>query len=217
MLFFIILFLLGARMDQKLKILIQMQQFDDVIGEKEILTRELPEELSSMKQNLENANNQLAETNHLLEENLKTQKLKELEIRSNKDKIDKYKNQLLTIQTNKEYKALNSEVSHLESLNTAIDDNLIVLMEAEVNIRTEFERIFAADCADDIIRKPPIKSLLVVLSPVLLVFVFSVWAKILSLNPHESMAGSTRFDVHSSSRISVADMNSIGAGLSSIQ
>ena len=140
-------------MDQKLVILIQMQQFDDVIGEKEILTRELPEELSSMKQNLENANNQLTETNHRLEENLKTQKLKELEIRSNKDKSDKYKNQLLTIQTNKEYKALNSEVSHLESLNTAIDDDLIVLMETEVNIRTELKEYEAVQKkAEDLLK-----------------------------------------------------------------
>ena len=141
------------KMSHKLKILIQMQELDDVIGEKDILTRKLPQELSSMKQNLEDANDQLAETSHLLEENLKTQKLKELEIRSNKDKIDKYKNQLLTIQTNKEYKALNSEVSHLESLNTGIDDNLIELMEEESNLRTELENKKAIQKkADDLLK-----------------------------------------------------------------
>lgn len=126
-------------MDEKLIILIKMQELDDVIGEKVILTRDLPQELSSLKQNMENANTKLAETVNSLDENLKTQKLKELEIRSNKDKIDKYKNQLLTIQTNKEYKALNSEVSHLESANTAIDDEIINLMEEEATIRAEKE------------------------------------------------------------------------------
>jgi uncharacterized protein len=140
-------------MNQKLKILIQMQELDDVIGEKDILTRELPQELSSMKQNLEDANNQLEETSQLLDENIKTQKLKELEIRSNKDKIDKYKNQLLTIQTNKEYKALNSEVSHLESLNTGIDDDLIEMMEEEAKIRTELDEKKAIQKkADDLLK-----------------------------------------------------------------
>lgn len=126
-------------MKNDLKILIQMQSLDDVIGEKEILTRELPKELKNLIDSLQAANDKLAETNRQLEDNLKTQKLKELEIKSNQEKIDKYKNQLLSIQTNKEYKALNSEVSHLESLNTSIDDQLIELMEEEANIRADLE------------------------------------------------------------------------------
>ncbi|MCF7792881.1 MAG: hypothetical protein K9N09_02855 [Candidatus Cloacimonetes bacterium] len=124
-------------MSKKLDILIEMQKCDDIIGEKESLMQSLPEELSSLKENLAVANAQLEDTQKLLDENLKNQKLKELEIKSNKEKIDKYKNQLLTIQTNKEYKALNSEVSHLENKNTGIDDEIIELMEAEANLRNQ--------------------------------------------------------------------------------
>ena len=126
-------------MIKEIKILINMQGCDDIIGEKEILTKQLPEELSNLKQNLETANNKLVETENALDENLKTQKLKELDIKANNEKIDKYKNQLLIIKTNKEYKALNSEVSHLENKNSDIDDELIVLMEEEVNIRAQLE------------------------------------------------------------------------------
>ena len=126
-------------MIKEIKILINMQGCDDIIGEKEILTKQLPEELSNLKQNLETANNKLSETENALDENLKTQKLKELDIKTNNEKIDKYKNQLLMIKTNKEYKALNSEVSHLENKNSDIDDELIVLMEEEVNIRAQLE------------------------------------------------------------------------------
>jgi len=123
-------------MKQELKVLIEMQNCDDIIGEKEILTKTLPLELSSLIQNLETANEELEKTESSLDENLTTQKLKELDIRSNKEKINKYKNQLLTIQTNKEYKALNSEVSHLEAKNTSIDDEIIELMEEEATIRS---------------------------------------------------------------------------------
>jgi len=122
-----------------LEILIKMQKKDDRIGEKEILTRTLPQELNSLKQNLEMANQKLMETKQALEENLKEQKLKELRIKENNDKINKYKDQLLAIKTNKEYKALNSEISHLENTNTDIDDEIIALMEDEVIIRSDYE------------------------------------------------------------------------------
>ena len=126
-------------MIKELIILVKMQGCDDIIGEKEILTKQLPEELNNLKQNLETANNKLAETENALDENLKTQKLKELDIKANNEKIEKYKNQLLTIKTNKEYKALNSEVSHLENKNAEIDDELIILMEEEFNIIAQLE------------------------------------------------------------------------------
>lgn len=124
-------------MKHELEVLIEMQNCDDIIGEKEILMQTLPQVLSSLIQNLESADAKLDKTLKELEGNLKTQKLKELDIKSNKERIDKYKNQLLAIQTNKEYKALNSEVSHLEAKNTSIDDGLIELMEEEANIRTQ--------------------------------------------------------------------------------
>ena len=125
---------------KELDILIKMQQRDDIIGEKEILMQELPRELSSIKNDLEKANTHLSETEQRLEENLMMQKLKELDIQSNNVKINKYKEQLLTIKTNKEYKALNSEVSHLENKNSETDDILIELMEEEANIRIQLEK-----------------------------------------------------------------------------
>jgi uncharacterized protein len=124
-------------MKHELEVLIEMQNCDDIIGKKEILMKTLPEELSSLIQNLDSAKTELEKTGNGLDENLKTQKLKDLDIKTNKEKIAKYKNQLLTIQTNKEYKALNSEVSHLEAKNTSIDDELIELMEEEANIRLQ--------------------------------------------------------------------------------
>ncbi|MDO9577258.1 MAG: C4-type zinc ribbon domain-containing protein [Candidatus Cloacimonadales bacterium] len=130
-------------MKHELEVLIEMQNCDDIIGEKEILMQTLPQELSSLIQNLESAEAKLDKTLKELDENLKTQKLKELDIKVNKERIDKYKNQLLAIQTNKEYKALNSEVSHLEAKNTSIDDGLIELMEEEANIRAKKQNALA--------------------------------------------------------------------------
>ena len=126
-------------MKKQLEILIQMQKFDTVIGDKNILTKELPQQLNSLKQSLKDADEATAATKVELDENLKDQKLKELDIADNNAKSDKYKNQLLTIETNKEYKALNSEINHLEKLNSEIDDELIGLMEVESELKERLE------------------------------------------------------------------------------
>jgi len=122
-------------MKKQLEILIQMQKLDAIIGKKNILTKELPQQLNSLKQSLKNADETMAATKSEFDENLKDQKLKELDIADNNTKITKYKNQLLTIETNKEYKALNSEINHLEKKNSKIDDVLIGLMEAEAELK----------------------------------------------------------------------------------
>ena len=122
-------------MSKDLEILVEMQKKDDIIGEKKILTKTLPEQLNSLRTNLTESESELLEVKHQLEENLKDQKLNELKIAENNDKITKYKNQLLTIKTNKEYKALNSEISHLEANNSSVDDVIIEQMELEVELR----------------------------------------------------------------------------------
>ena len=127
-------------MNNHIPILVEMQKLDDVIAEKLVLTESLPIRLSGLKKNVEEADRQVNETKARLEENKKEQKLKELEIKSNNEKIIKYKNQLLTAQSNKEYKALNSEVGHLEKQNSLIDDKILQLMEDESLIKAQLEK-----------------------------------------------------------------------------
>ena len=122
-------------MNKELEILIQMQEKDDIIGKKEILTRTLPEKLSSMKSTLEEAEATKNATKEELDQNILSQKQNELNIKENHEKIAKYKNQLLTIKTNKEYKALNSEISTLDTKNSKIDDEIIILMEEEAKLK----------------------------------------------------------------------------------
>lgn len=131
-------------MNIELEILIQMQEKDDVIGKKEILTRTLPEKLSSMKTNLEETEITKVATKVELDQNILSQKQNELNIKENHEKIAKYKNQLLTIKTNKEYKALNSEISTLDTKNSKIDDEIINLMEEEAKIKERLKVDIAA-------------------------------------------------------------------------
>ncbi len=122
-------------MSQEIVILIEMQKLDDKISELQVLIKNLPEQLSTLKNNLSSAQTTLSTIHEELENNKKDQDKRELLIRSNKDQMVKYQNQLLTIQTNKEYKALNKEVSHLEQKNHELEDEIMELMELAEELR----------------------------------------------------------------------------------
>ncbi len=124
-------------MNEQLSVLIKMQKIDDIIGKKEELKSALPKELKELEDNLHEANTVLQNSQKHLEENLKLQKTKEMEIAANKDLIYKYENQLLAIKTNKEYKALNSEIATLKTKNGSIDDELLLIMEEESKLRAQ--------------------------------------------------------------------------------
>ena len=95
--------------------------------------------MNSLKQSLKDADETFTATKSELTENQKDQKFKELKIADNNTNIAKYKNQLLIIKTNKEYKALNSEINHLEKKDSEIDDELINLMETEAELKDRLE------------------------------------------------------------------------------
>jgi len=116
-------------MNDKLKILVKMQGCDDKISELKVLTEKLPEQLSTLKSNKASAEEALALVKNEIETNKMEQQRRDLKIRTNKDQCGKYQNQLLTIETNKEYKALNKEVSHLEQSNVTLEDEIVALME----------------------------------------------------------------------------------------
>ena len=117
-----------------------MQKFDDIITEKDKLKNELPKELEGLKNDVIYSESKVKELKQKLENNQKDQKLNELSIKENKEKMIKYETQLLTIKTNKEYKALNSEIAALKEKNTKIDDKIIELMESENIIKEDLEK-----------------------------------------------------------------------------
>jgi len=122
-------------MRKELEVLIEMQKRDDEITKLQVLIENLPKQLSNLKTNLAEAQLELKTLKEEIENNKKEQDKRELLIRSNKDMMGKYQNQLLTIQTNKEYKALNKEVSHLEKKNEELEDEIVELMENQEDLR----------------------------------------------------------------------------------
>lgn len=133
---------------KELIVLQQLQELDDKIlrNKKEIsrlpkVVQELEEKYSSEKESVKNITQRL-------EQNLIEQKKFEVDISSNNQDINKYENQLLTVKTNKEYKALNAEITHRKERNAEIEEKLIELMEEESVLREEkkkFEELYQKD------------------------------------------------------------------------
>lgn len=114
-----------------IKTLVKMQKIDDVIVSLKKQVESLPKKLKNLQDALENANQVVTKKKAILDDILKAQKAIELELNSNNDLIEKYQNQLLSIKTNKEYKALNSEIALLNSKNSKLEEDELGLMENE--------------------------------------------------------------------------------------
>lgn len=130
-------------MQNHLDVLIQMQQIDDIIGEKDVIKNSLPNQLNDLKHQVDLTEKELAKALTELEDNVKKQKDKELEIKGNKDNIRKYENQLESIKNNKEYKALNSQISTLKEKTGNFENELLVIMDEETGIKEK--KIIAED------------------------------------------------------------------------
>lgn len=126
-------------MTKRLVALVRMQQLDDIITEKEVLKKRIPLHLEELEKNLIEAQTALDEEKKKLEKNVKERDKIELELKSNQEKIDKYEGQLPQIKNNKEYKALNDEITFLKSKNNEFDDKMLQLLEDEQDIKARIK------------------------------------------------------------------------------
>ena len=124
-------------MKDNLSVLVSMQKIDDKVSELELKKDQLPKQLAQLIQNVKDAETILNEIEKKIEDNLLSQKAKENEIKSNNDLSTKYAHQLDTIKNNKEYKALNSQISKLDEANKMIENAILLIMEEESALKKE--------------------------------------------------------------------------------
>lgn len=118
-------------MEEQLRTLAQMQILDDQIGRLRILQEELPKQLNSLIEGVEQATADLLAAETERAELNKKQRTLEGDIKTHQDQCRKYGTQLSEIKTNKEYKALNSEIAYLKDKISDIESQLLELMDTE--------------------------------------------------------------------------------------
>ncbi len=127
-------------MIEQLKTLARMQLLDDQIGKLKHLQQELPKQLNDLIDAVDQAQVQLLKTETLRSEVVKKIKSHELDIKQHNDQIKKYAGQLSEIKTNKEYKALNSEIAYLKTKISDIESVMLDMMDQEAAIKEQSDK-----------------------------------------------------------------------------
>ncbi|MDD2423485.1 MAG: C4-type zinc ribbon domain-containing protein [Candidatus Cloacimonetes bacterium] len=122
-------------MKEQLKVLAEMQKLDDKIGQYRVLQDILPKQLNEINEKVEQATIDLLAGETEKAEINKLQRAQEGEIKTHQEQIKKYSTQLSTIKTNKEYKALNSEIAYLKDKISEIESQLLALMDTETEVK----------------------------------------------------------------------------------
>ena len=126
-------------MIEKLKTLAKMQLLDDKVGRCRVLKQELPKQLNELIDAVDVATVRMLEIETERAEISKKQRAFEADIKVQQDQSRKYGTQLSDIKTNKEYKALNSEIAFLNTKISEIESQLLELMDLDTEVKTRLD------------------------------------------------------------------------------
>ncbi len=118
-------------MEDQLRTLAKMQSLDNEIGRYRVLQQELPKQLNEIIESVDAATANLLACETVRAEIGKKQRALEADIKSHQEQSRKYGTQLSEIKNNKEYKALNSEISYLKNKISEIESQLLELMDED--------------------------------------------------------------------------------------
>ena len=115
-------------MYEQLPILLQLQEIDGEIDKLKSLKAEIPVELQTLETELAEYREKFQAKSDALEELQKERRSKDRQLDIQQAKLEKYKSQRLSVKTNKEYTALESEIADLEEASSMIEDEILELM-----------------------------------------------------------------------------------------
>lgn len=118
-------------MEEVLELLMRIKDLDEEINKNRHELNEIPNLISKLQRDIDRANNQLNQSKHRLSEIKKLFKLKEGDIAENESKIEKLNQQMHSVKTNEEYRAMIKEIEYLKNTNRKIEDEMIELLEEE--------------------------------------------------------------------------------------
>jgi|UniRef100_A0A7C6EGW2 predicted nucleic acid-binding Zn-ribbon protein len=122
-------------MEEVLERLVKIKDLDEEIKKNELFLKNIPEKINALKKEIDRKNNQLNQTKNRLAEIKKSYKLKEGDIAENETKVNKLNQQIHTVKTNEEYRAILKEIDFLKNTRISIEEEMINLLEEEEKIK----------------------------------------------------------------------------------
>jgi uncharacterized protein len=115
-------------MNSDLKQLIRLQTIDFAIQEIRTRIDKFPSVSKSLDEKLKAETTTLETAKEKLKSNQANRKKFEVEIGSIEAKISKYREQMMAVKTNEEYKAVQKEIEHAQTVIRKIEDDILTLM-----------------------------------------------------------------------------------------
>jgi len=115
-------------MNVDLKYLIRLQTIDLDIQQLKAKIDLFPGISKALDDKLRDANAQLASAQEKSKNSQATRKKLEGEVSTLESKISKYREQMLSVKTNEEYKALQKEIEHTQTAIRTVEDSILALM-----------------------------------------------------------------------------------------
>lgn len=128
-------------MQKVLEQLIELQRFDSQLTQLENLRGDLPNQVSRLHQELEEAEKSLNEKEEKLRVYNRERGIIEMEIKALEGKQKKYQTQLFEVKTNREYDAVTHEIESVKSNIGKKENRLLELIEFEEETQNSLEVI----------------------------------------------------------------------------
>jgi len=125
---------------KQIELLKELQSHDSRLAELYFRKTDMPKRLEEFRLGLEQKEEDISSVEEEIKELQLKIKDKEVELNSAEEGIHKFKQQLLQVKTNKEYKALLSEIEGKKADNSCIEDEILKLMSKLDNIVLDFDK-----------------------------------------------------------------------------
>lgn len=116
-------------MKKQLELLVTLQSCDSAIHKARHMQENHPRMIAQLEETLAQERASLHRQETLLDESRKKRVQKEQELALNEDKVQKAKQHLTAVKTNKEYQAALKEIELIEQGNARIEEEILIIME----------------------------------------------------------------------------------------
>jgi uncharacterized protein len=134
-----------SKVKGEIEILKKVQELDRDLYLASERLEEIPEETAALRQKLESEKNRLKDLESALKASQLRQKEKEGELNQKEAQIKKLDGQLAQVKTNKEYSAMQQEISSLKADNSVLEEGILKAMDeaeaANEEVRKEREHL----------------------------------------------------------------------------
>lgn len=128
-------------MKKQLELLVKLQSCDSAIHQAQRMQENHPRMIAQLEEMLAQEREEIRLQEKLLEESRKKRVQKEQELALNEDKVQKARQHLTAVKTNKEYQAALKEIELIQQGNARIEEEILTIMEeAECLTRQKVDR-----------------------------------------------------------------------------